>query len=158
MLKGKNIQQAQHLHKWLMIGWEKWMIMGAVLLDFSAALDIIDHSLLLEKQLCYGFTPPAIMWIKSYLSNRTQRVFFNGSLSIIIQLEPGIPQVSCLGTLLFSNFTKDHWLSKARVSIYADDSTLYTSATTAAEMTATLNIELQLVSEWVARNTYFWLP
>jgi hypothetical protein len=36
--------------------------------------------------------------------------------------------------------------------MYADDSTLYTSATTATEMTATLNIELQLVSEWVSRN------
>ena len=31
-------------------------------------------------------------------------------------------------------------------------STLYTSATTATEITATLNKELQLVSEWVARN------
>ena len=38
-------------------------------------------------------------------------------------------------------------LSKASVSMYADDSTLYTS-----EMTATLNKELHLVSEWVARN------
>ena len=36
--------------------------------------------------------------------------------------------------------------------MYADDSTLYTSATTATEMTATLNKELQLVSERVARN------
>jgi hypothetical protein len=30
---------------------------GAVLLDFSAAFDIIKHSLL-EKHVCYGFTPP----------------------------------------------------------------------------------------------------
>ena len=52
------------------------MNVGAVLLDFSAAFDINDHSLLLEKRMCYDFTPPAIMWIKSYLSNRTQRVFF----------------------------------------------------------------------------------
>jgi hypothetical protein len=43
-------------------------------------------------------------------------------------------------------------LSKASVSMYADDSTPYMSATTATEMTATLNKELQLVSEWVARN------
>ena len=71
------------------------MIVGTVLLD-SAAFDIIDHSLLLEKHMCYGFTPPAIMWIKSYLSNRTQRVFFNGTLSNIIQVE-GIFQDSCLG-------------------------------------------------------------
>lgn len=35
------------------------------------------------------------------------------------------------------------------MSIYANDSTLYTSATTATE---TFNKELQLVSEWVARN------
>ena len=32
-------------------------IMGSVLLDFSAAFDIIDHSLLSEKRMCYGFTP-----------------------------------------------------------------------------------------------------
>ena len=63
------------------------MVVGAVLLDFSAAFDIIDHSLLLEK----------CMWIKIYLSNRAQRVFFNGILSNIIQVESWIPQGSCLG-------------------------------------------------------------
>ena len=36
--------------------------------------------------------------------------------------------------------------------MYEDDSTLYTSANKATEMTATLNKELQLVSEWMARN------
>ena len=35
--------------------------------------------------------------------------------------------------------------------MYADDSTLYMSATV-TEMTTTLNKELQLVSEWMARN------
>jgi hypothetical protein len=36
--------------------------------------------------------------------------------------------------------------------MYADDSTLYTLATTATEMTGTLNKELQLFSEWVSRH------
>ena len=36
--------------------------------------------------------------------------------------------------------------------MYADDSTLYTSATTVTEITATFNKELPLVSEWGARN------
>jgi hypothetical protein len=39
-------------------------IVGAVLLDFSAAFNIIDHNLFLRK-LVNG-------WIQSYLSNRTQ--------------------------------------------------------------------------------------
>ena len=42
---------------------------------------------------------------------------------------------------------------KDRLSMYVDDSTLYMSATTVTEMTATLNKDLLLVSEWVARNT-----
>jgi hypothetical protein len=90
------------------------------------------------------------MWINSYLSNRTERVFFNGSLSKILKVESGIPQGSCLGPLLFSIFTNESMYD--RVCMYADDSTLYTSATTATEITATLNKELQLVSEWVARK------
>ena len=36
-------------------------IVGPVLLDFIAAFNIIDHILLLEKLVCYGFTPPAIL-------------------------------------------------------------------------------------------------
>ena len=45
------------------------MIVGTVLVDFSAAFAIIDHSLLLEKLMYCSFTPTAILWIKSYLSN-----------------------------------------------------------------------------------------
>ena len=92
--------------------------------------------------MCYGFTPPAILWIKSYLSDTTQKVFFNGSLSNKIQVESGIPQGSCLGHLIFSIFTNNMPLAlcKASVSMHAHDSTLYTSATTVTEMTATLNL------------------
>ena len=40
----------------------------------------------------------------------------------------------------------------ACVSMYADDSTTYASATPANEVTDTLNKELQSVLEWVASN------
>jgi hypothetical protein len=56
--------------------------------------------------------------------------------SNIFQVEAGIPQGSCLGHLLFSIFTNDMplALSKVSVSMYVDDSKLYTSAITATEM------------------------
>ena len=40
------------------------------------------------------------------------------------------------------------------LSMYVDYSTLYMSANTVSEITATLNKELQLVSQWVSRNTF----
>ena len=106
------------------------------------------------KNVCVMVLHPLLYCDQTNLSNRTQRVFFNGSLSNITQVESGIPQGSCLGPLPFSNFTNDMplALSKACVSMYADDLTLYTSATTVSEITATHNKELQSVSECVARN------
>lgn len=57
-------------------------LVGAVLLDCSAAFDIIDHNLLLQKLKCYSFSTTAILWLESYLTNRKQTVngTFNGSL------------------------------------------------------------------------------
>ena len=66
----------------------------------------------------------------------------------------GVPQGSSLGSLLISIFTNDLplALNKACVSMYADDSTIYPSATTDIEVTETLNKQLQSVLEWVANN------
>ena len=138
---------------------------------FSAAFGIIDHNLLLKKYLrAMAFQPQiAISWIQSDLSNRTQRVvftgsfftgsfftgsFFTGSFSNVKYVKCGVPQGSSLGPLLFYIFTNDLplALNKACVSMYADDSTIYPSATTANEVTETLNEELQSVLERVASN------
>lgn len=88
-------------------------MVGTVLLDCSAAFDLIDHELLLVKLSVYGFKTSAINWMKSYLSNRQQCVLFNGTLSNIKSLQCGIPQGSCLGPLLYSIFTNDlPWVLK----------------------------------------------
>jgi hypothetical protein len=133
---------------------DKKKIVRGVLLDFSAPFDIIDHNLLLKKLKCYGFSTSAISWIQSYLSNITQRVSFNGSVSNVKHVKCGVPQGSSLGPLLFSIFTNDLplALNKACVSMSADDSTIYASETTANEVTAAINKELQSVLEWVASN------
>ena len=57
---------------------------GAVLLmlDLSAAFDIIDHGILLSRlNSLYGISGDALDWFKSYLSNRVQRVIIGDTVS-----------------------------------------------------------------------------
>jgi len=97
---------AQMTNDWLIASDNK-NLTGAVLLDFSLAFDLIDHKYLLNKLYCYGFSSTAINWFQSYLENRRQTVFFNGSFSHEKAVDCGVPQGSCLGPLLFSIYTND---------------------------------------------------
>ena len=104
-----------------------------VLLDLSAAFDIVDHHTILLNRLeiSFGVTGSALDWISSYLSGRIQRVSVNGGLSDTCPVSYGVPQGSCLGPLLFTIYAsklfeiiKMHLLE---AHAYADDSQLYLS-------------------------------
>ena len=56
-------------------------ISAALLLDLSAAFDLVDHEILVGKLRLYGLGPSAIKWIISYLKDRTQYVQVESSLS-----------------------------------------------------------------------------
>ena len=73
-----------------------------VLLDLSAAFDTIDHDILQRRLESTGVKSRALMWIYSCLSNRTQAVNINGTLSAPAPLHFGVPQISVLGPLLFT--------------------------------------------------------
>lgn len=62
---------------------------GAVLLDFSTAFDIIDHGLLLEKLKGYCYELTALSWMNSYWSieiNNRQRVILMAVCLIAVVL------------------------------------------------------------------------
>ena len=50
----------------------------------------------------FGASGTALQWFGSYLGGRSQRIFINGSYSDTFDLRFGVPQVSCLGPLLFT--------------------------------------------------------
>ena len=80
---------------------------GVGFLDMSAAFDVVDHSLLLQKLALYGFQDDMLGWIYSYLSDRFQCVSIEGSLSRLLPVPVGVPQGSILGPLFYTLFTNE---------------------------------------------------
>ena len=69
------------------------------------------------------------MWIKSYFTNRRQKVKLGNSFSNAFSLHYGIPQGSVMGPLLFTLCTTplSHIISSFNVAhhLYADDTQIY---------------------------------
>ena len=77
------------------------------MLDFSSALDAIDHDILLSR-LCnvYGITGNILDWFRSYDTGRIQRVVVEDSVSVDQKLDFGVPQGSVLGPRIYCMYTK----------------------------------------------------
>ena len=92
--------------------------------------------------------------IKSYLDNRKQRVRVNSNFSSWQEIIAGVPQGSILGPLLFNIFVNHLFLfvSRSKLSNYADDDTLYTSGYNLEEVKEVLLNDLNKVTEWFFEN------
>lgn len=66
-------------------------------------------------------------------------------------LRVGIPQGSCLGSLLYAIFTNDlpFMLKHAKLTIYADDASVYAFAKSLSALTLILNNKLEIADRWV---------
>ena len=97
----------------------------------SAAFNTVDHPILFQcLEEWFGFHGSVLSWYKSYLSNRKQCIILNGMWSNILHLPFGVPQGSCLGLVLFTQYASPHFDIFNKHSIcahaYADDHQLYT--------------------------------
>ena len=128
-------------------------ISGVVLLDLSAAFDLVNPSILLEKLSAYGLNEDFIGWINCYLSNRRQAVWVDHVLSDWHNVDIGVPQGSILGPLLFLIFSNDlPFLLSCSLDQYADDCTLTSVKNSVGEINMELNRDCGVVSNWMQKN------
>ena len=92
----------------LMTMYDRWVkaaasgkVSGALLLDLSAAFDLVDPELLIQKLQIYGLQEDYLSWIHSYLTGRHQAVWLDHSFSEFLHCEVGVPQGSNLGHFSF---------------------------------------------------------
>ena len=133
-----------------------------VLLDLSAAFDTLDHSSIIELLSgWYGISGTALNWVRSYLSNRVQRVKLLAKLGEPFKPDYGVPQGS-----VHSGTTPIHSIYNAPSSVvrrhnifhhlYADDTQIYLSLSkTDPEMSLSLVQQcLQDVSDWMIASKF----
>ena len=153
-------------------------ISAVIMLDLSAAFDVVDHSILIEKIKLYGFQDCISSWIKSYLSDRSQCVYIDGVYSEMKNIEAGVPQGSILGPLLYIIFTNDlpeilhnhpplvnennledqssffnvHCDSCGGICCFADDSTYTKSGKDPVEIQNDIEGKYKDISEYMSQN------
>ena len=73
-----------------------------VLLDLSAAFDLIDHSILIIRLLfTFGIEYEAVSCKKSYLSDRIQHILIASCKSADSELDCGLPLRCVLGPKMY---------------------------------------------------------
>ena len=142
-----------HLVQDILVGLEGGRYTICLFLDLKKAFDSVNHQILLEKCNFYGLRGKINDLIRSYLTDRSQYVAFNGADSQFARVRSGVPQGSVLGPLLFNLFFNDICnLSGAKKNLYADDAVLYITCDTFMDCISELKIFLNVLSGWLNCN------
>ena len=123
-----------------------------VQIDFSAAIDRVNHQGVLFKLCSVGVGGSVLSALTQFLSNRSQYVVVDGCHSKLVNVVSGVPQGSVLGPQLLILYTAELFsIVENKLYGYADDSTLVAVVPSPGERVAvseSMNRDLNRVSVW----------
>ena len=95
-----------------------------IIMDFGKAFDKVPHRRLLYKLDYYGIRGSTHKWIRSWLTERSQKVVLDGQASDPVPVLSGVPkdQPSVLFLIFINDLPENIMLS---VRLFADDCVLY---------------------------------
>ena len=130
-----------------------------VYLDFSKAIDKVDHGILLHKLKALGITGNLGMWFYNFLTNRSHFVRLPGGISADSPVLSGVPQGTVLGPLLFlimiADINKD--ISESKLISFADCTRIYTKIHDVADCNL-LQHDLNHIYDRATTNNMFLMP
>ena len=115
---------------------DKGHFVSTVFLDFSRAFDSVSHDILILKLQQHGISGTQLNWFKSSLINRHQYVAIDNYHSSTGLVHNGVPQGSIKSTTV------------SKFSIFADDSTMCTSACNILQLETKTNMSLNNIYSW----------
>ena len=90
----------------ILLNMDQQKVTQLILIDLSSAFDRVDHDILLNITNCsFGVSGTALNWLSSYLQSRSQRICINSAASEQFKLDQGVPQGSCLGPVVFTDYS-----------------------------------------------------
>lgn len=123
-----------------------------IYLDTARAFDKVYHPMLIVKLKRLNIPMYLIKLIDSYLSHRTFQIKINEIKSTVRNQESGVPQGSVLGPLLYILFTADiPKLDNVKISIFVDDTAIYTHHVNPHRVKCTLQKSLTIVHDWMSK-------
>jgi hypothetical protein len=138
-------------------------IVGCIFCDLRKAFDCVNHRILLSKLEEYGIGGKFKALVKSYLTDRYQRVIThnntnNNSYSGWKLVSHGIPQGSVLGPLFFLLFVNGLLLitiQNAKLMLYADDTSLIITCSSYVKFSTKVNAVFAEINEWFKSNLMY---
>ena len=133
-------------------GLENRMHVRMTFLDASKAFDRVWHLGLIFKLNQLGIQGTFLQLIRSYISDRCQKVVLSGFSSTWTSVRAGVPQGSILGPLLFLVYTNDIINNiQTDINLNADDTSLLSISPDPVSCARNLNGDLEILNMWAKR-------